>query len=71
MKENEAYQKRTYALATGIMLFIFVFWTLCVTAPLKDVELAKFIASALVTPFGVIVYFFFRKPKKDVSEGGE
>ena len=42
MDENEAYQKRTYALATGIMLFIFVFWTLYVTAPLKDVELAKF-----------------------------
>ena len=67
MNDNERDQVRTYALAIFVILSIFIFWVLCILAPLGDSDLAKFLASALVTPFGAIIYFFYRKPKKEVK----
>ena len=65
---DEQYQKRTYALTIFFTVCIFGFWALCITAPLQDVEFAKYIGSALVPAFMAMVYFFYRKPKKPEGE---
>ena len=61
--EDERYQKRIFALAVFVMTIIVIFWSLCILV-VPESQLANIIAGALTTPFGAVIYFFFRKAKE-------
>jgi len=66
--ERELYQRRTYALAVFVILCIFIFWSMCVLAPVENPDLATFLCGGLSAGLMAIIYFFYRRPKKDKEE---
>lgn len=70
-KQSEAYQVRIFAFGIFLETLIAIFWVFCFIAPLTEIGqlLAQVIAVQLVPAFMAVPIFFFRKAKKEPSNG--